>query len=133
MADRYVPTRTLQQAVRRRETELLKALGIPWQNGAPHIRCPYPDHSDEDPSWRWIERRAKACCTCTESAHSIFDVVMHVEALDFEAAKLRIAEILKLDALIRSKDERHQAMDAAGLLRPPADQRDEQLARGYLA
>jgi Toprim domain len=133
MADRYVPTRTLQQAVRRRETEVLKALGIPWQNGAPHIRCPYPDHSDEDPSWRWIERRAKACCTCTEGAHSIFDVVMHVEALDFEAAKLRIAEILKLDALIRSKDERHQAMDAAGLLRPRADQRDEQLARGYLA
>ena len=102
--ERYVPTKALQQAVRGLEKEVLEALKIGWQDGTPHIRCPYPDHSDENPSWRWIERRAKACCTCTERAHSIFDVMMHAEGLDFEAVKLRIAEILKRDDLIRSKD-----------------------------
>jgi hypothetical protein len=91
MTDPYVPTKALQHAVRGREKEVLEALRIPWQNGAPHIHCPYPDHADQNPSWRWIERRARACCTCTERAHSILDVVIHVEGVDFEAAKLRIA------------------------------------------
>jgi len=131
--DRYVSTRAIQAAVKGRETEVLEALQISWENGAPHIHCPYPDHADENPSWRWIERRAKACCTCIERAHSILDVMMHVEGVDFEVAKLRIAEILKRDDLIRSKDERHLAMDAASLLRPAADQRDETLVRSYLA
>ena len=49
-------------------------------------------------------------------------------------AKLRVAEILGRQDLIKVRDgERHQAMDAASLLRPPADQRDESLARSYLA
>jgi Toprim domain len=119
--------------VKGRETEVLEALQISWETGAPHIHCPYPDHADENPSWRWIERQAKACCTCIERTHSILDVVMHVEGVDFEAAKLRLAEILKRDDLIRSKDEHHQAMDAASLLRPAADQTDETLVRSYLA
>ena len=33
MADRYVPTRVLQQATRRREIEILQALRISWQDG----------------------------------------------------------------------------------------------------
>jgi hypothetical protein len=118
--ERYVPTKALQQAVQGREKEVLEALKVAWQVGTPHIRCPYPDHSDENPSWRWDQPKARAHCTCIErGAHSIFDVVMQVEGVDFEAAKLRVAEILKLDDLIRSRDERHQAMDAASLLRAP--------------
>ena len=55
------------------------------------------------------------------------------QALDFEAAKLRIAEILKRqDLIITADDSRHRAMDAASLLRPPPDQLDEQLPRAYL-
>jgi hypothetical protein len=132
--ERHVPTRALQQAVRGRETAVLDALKIAWQDGAPHIRCPYRDHSDGNPSWRWDERGAKAYCTCTERPHSICDVVMHVEGVDFEAAKLRIAEILGRQDLIKVRGgERHQAMNAASLLRPPADQRDEELVRAYLA
>ena len=132
--ERYVPTKALQQAVQGREKEVLEALKIAWQEGTPHIRCPYPDHSDENPSWRWDQPKARAHCTCIErGAHSIFDVVIQVEGVDFEAAKLCVAEILKLDDLIRSRDERHQAMDAASLLRPPPDQRDDQPARRYMA
>jgi hypothetical protein len=130
-AERYIPTRVLQQAVRGRETEVLEALKIAWQDGAPHISCPYPNHSDESPSWRWDERRAKAYCTCTERAHSIFDVVMHVEDVNFEAAKLRVVDILGRRDLIETKGG--PRMDAASLLDPPADQREETLERGYLA
>ena len=133
-SDRYVSTPAIRQAVRGHETAVLAALGIAWQDGARHIACPYPDHSDQNPSWRWDERKAKAFCTCIERSHSIFDVVMRCEGLEFEAAKLRVAEILGRHDLIKVRDgERHQAMDAASLLRPPADQSDDDLVRSYLA
>src|SRR5918995_6556253 len=92
---RFVPTPTIQAAVKGHETKVLEALRIPWQDGAPHIHCPYPDHHDQNPSWRWDECKNRAFCTCI-GRHSIFEVVMHVERLEFEAAKLRLAEILKL-------------------------------------
>ena len=133
-AERWVATRAIQEAVKGRESEVLPALGIPWDDGAGHITCPYPDHADDNPSWRWDERKARAHCTCVGRSHSIFDVVMRREGIDFEAAKLRVAEILGRDDLINARDgERHQAMDAASLLRPPADQRDDHLPRAYLA
>jgi hypothetical protein len=131
--ERRVATRAIQAAVKGRETEVLEALGIAWADGAPHISCPYSDHADDNPSWRWHERRAKAYCTCIERPHSIFDVVMRIEDLEFEAAKLRVAEILGRQDLIKVRDgERHQAMDAASLLRPPADQREDSLVCSYL-
>ena len=59
---------------------------------------------------------------------------MRCEGIDFEAAKLRVAGILGRHDLIKVRDgERHQAMDAASLLRPPAEQRDDGLVRSYLA
>ena len=116
------------------EMGVLRALGIPWEDSAWHIPCPYPDHLDQNPSWRWDGSKGRAYCTCIDRSHSIFDVVMRRESIDFEAAKLRVAEILGRQDLIKVRDgERHQAMDAASLLRPPADQRDENLVRGYLA
>lgn len=59
---------------------------------------------------------------------------MRGEGVDFEAAKLRVAELLGRHDLINARDgERHHAMDAASLLRPPADQRDDEAVRAYLA
>ena len=108
-AGSFVATRAIQQAVRGRETEVLDALGIAWDRGSPHIACPYPGHTDDNPSWRWDERKARAFCTCIERPHSILDVVMKVESVDFEAAKLRVAEILGRQDLIKVKDgQRHQ-------------------------
>jgi Domain of unknown function (DUF927)/Toprim domain len=133
-SDRYVPTPAIRAAVKGREKEVLEALRIAWAEGAPHISCPYSDHSDEDPSWRWDEHKAKAFCTCIERSHSIFDVVMRIESLEFDPAKLRIAEILGRRDLIKVRNgEIRQAMDAASLLRPPPDQRAENLVRSYLA
>jgi hypothetical protein len=132
-SDSYVLTQTILEAVKGHETTVLSALAIAWQDGAPHISCPYPNHSDDHPSWRWDERKARAFCTCIERSHSIFDVVMQVDVLEFEAAKLRVAQILgRTDLIKRGDADRIQAMDAATLLRPPADQRDDQLGRGYL-
>jgi Domain of unknown function (DUF927)/Toprim domain len=133
-SDRYVSTRAIRDAVKGRELEVLEAVGVFWDDGADHITCPYPDHADSNPSWRWNPKRQRAHCTCIERSHSIFDVVMRCENIDFEAAKLRVAEILGRQDLIKVKDgKRHQAMDAASLFRPPADQRDENLARSYFA
>ena len=111
---------------------MLRALGIPWKKGARHISCPYPDHADQNPSWRWDERKAKAFCTCItqRGGHSILDIVKRMEGIDFDVAKLRVAEILGRTDLIETKGQR---MDAASLLQPPADQRDDGLGSRYLA
>jgi hypothetical protein len=135
-ADHFVPTVALRQAVAGREADVLDALGIDWRSGRPHINCPYREHADDNASWRWDTRHAKARCTCTKS-DSIFDVVMKVEGVDFEAAKVRIAELLKLDHLIRTKGKgsgrKYQATDAGSLLNAPADHRDDRLPVAYLA
>jgi hypothetical protein len=52
-ATTYVVTQDAKTAVSGREPEILDAMGINWRNGRPHIHCPYPQHDDADPSWRW--------------------------------------------------------------------------------
>ena len=64
-AGRYVPLAAIRQAVAGRQGEVLDRLGIDWRGGG-HIRCPYPDHDDKHPSWRWDERARKAYCTCMQ-------------------------------------------------------------------
>jgi Family of unknown function (DUF5906) len=95
--DRYVPTVVAQRAIEGREAEIVRGLGIAWY-GRGHITCPYPDHHDKDPSWRLMED-GTAVCTC-RGPHSIFDVAMHLEGIDFEAAKLRVVELIDRDDLI---------------------------------
>jgi hypothetical protein len=94
---RYVPTDAIHQAVKGREAEVVRALGIPL-HGRDHICCPYPNHLDKNPSWRLMESGA-AVCSCAPP-HSVFDVVMRLEGGDFERAKIRIAELIGRDDLI---------------------------------
>jgi hypothetical protein len=100
--ERYVPTRAIRDAVRGRESAVLTALGIHWDGKSSHIRCPYQDHEDQHPSWRWNRVKRRAHCTCTPSA-SIFDVVVKVRGVDFEAAKIAVAEMVGRSDLIRGK------------------------------
>jgi hypothetical protein len=95
--ERYVPTVVARQAVEGREAEIIRALGIPW-HGRDHICCPYPNHPDKDPSWRLMED-GRAVCTCSEP-HSIFDVAMRLEGIDFDAAKIRAIEVIGRDDLV---------------------------------
>src|SRR5512132_3609444 len=120
-ATRYVVTAEIKAVVKDRETEVLDALAIRWRDGRPHIRCPYRDHDDANPSWRWDHRASRARCTCTPG-DSIFDVVMRREGCDFEVATLRVAELLGRSDLIREKNEKTgnqgHGTDAASLLNP---------------
>jgi hypothetical protein len=132
--DRYVRTQDIRDAVRGRETEVLKALGIACKDGASHSRCPYPDHEDANPSWRWDQAKARAFCSCIAGSHTILDVLAHCEGANFEIAKVRAAEILGRQDLIKEKSSgRHQGMNAASLLQPAAEERDDELAPAYLA
>ncbi|MCZ6859211.1 MAG: toprim domain-containing protein [Alphaproteobacteria bacterium] len=130
----YVLTEPIKDAVLGHETDILEALGVPWQKGRPHVRCPYPDHTDEHPSWRWNSQKRQACCTCAP-AHSIFDVLMKIEGCDFDNAKMRAAKILGRDDLIldAAASRSRQFFDAKSLMCPPADTRDDSLPAQYLA
>ena len=135
----YVSIRPLFAALKGNEAELLNQLGIPWQSGRPHIRCPYRDHADSDPSWRWDASSAKAFCTCASGDHAV-DVVAKVLGLDFEAAKIRAAELIGRPDLIRqprTKQAKAAAAapaktSAAALLAPSDDKRDDGLVTAYL-
>lgn len=134
---RYVPTNAVKETVKGREAAILEALGIDWQSGNQHISCPYPDHEDETPSWRWDENKARAYCTCIDGSHSILDVAAARQGVDVEAAKLWIAETLGRGYLVRVQPggsgdgSWHGA--AEDLLNPGDDVRDEGLPRAYLA
>jgi hypothetical protein len=135
-AVRYVATAAIKAAVLGRESEILEHLGIAWRNGRQHISCPYPDHDDRDPSWRWDDKHHRAYCTCITERKSdgIFDIIAKMQELDFETAKIHAAELLGRGDLIRVKgDGAGQKTDAASLLNPPAGGRDDSLVALYLA
>lgn len=135
---RYIATGAIRQAVKGREEEVLDRIGVDWRAGRPHIKCPYRDHADDNASWRWDSKHSKARCTCSKG-DCIFDVVMKVNGSVFEAAKVRVAKLLNLHELIRTKasgqnnGKNFQATDAASLLGAPSDRRDDSLPVTYLA
>jgi hypothetical protein len=131
-AQQFVATADIRVAIKGRETNLLDALGILWRSARLHINCPFPDHPDRNPSWRFDERTGRAICTC--GSHSIFDILMKIEGLTFDEAKIRAAEILGHQDLIRTRCgiKHSQRHDANSLLNPPADNRDDELAFIYL-
>ena len=55
--------------------------GIGWRVGRPHVTCPYPDHHDGDPSWRWDSPKARAYCTCIDGSDSALDVLMKCQGI----------------------------------------------------
>jgi len=96
---RYVRTDDARRAVQGRGAELLHALGISWHNRGPtHILCPF--HDDHDPSFRWDEAKGCCFCTCDISGKDIFSIVERRNGVDFDEAKLWIAEQLGLTDLI---------------------------------
>ena len=101
--ERFVTTADIRATIKGQETEFLDALKIPWGAGKPHIRCPYPRHSDANPSWRWDRRKNRAYCTCIAGSHTALHVLMAVEEVTFEPAKIRAAELLNRLDLVREK------------------------------
>jgi putative DNA primase/helicase len=129
----YVPTKAIYAAVKGKEGEILDGMGVAWRAGHPHVRCPYPDHADSDPSWRFDAAKGRAFCTCIDGYHGIFDIMDKVLGLDFEAAKIRAAELIGRPDLIRQTGTKGSKTDAASLLAPPAGKRHDGLVAAYLA
>ena len=130
----YVLTGAIRIAVRGKEAEVLDALDLAGRNSQTHIRCPYPSHDDANPSWRWDEEKGRAFCTCIEGSHSIFDVVLQTKGMDFDAAKIFVAESIGRDDLIRQSRGQtcYIKSDARSLLDPPDSLRDDTLVSKYL-
>lgn len=128
----YVLTAAICDAVKGREIDILSALGIQWNGKSHHIRCPYPNHADNHPSWRWDQAKTLAHCTCTPSA-SILDVVCQMKGIGFDAAKIATAQIIgQTDLIIELKGRKYQRAHAAALLSPASNNRDDTLAWNYL-
>jgi hypothetical protein len=134
MVNNYIPTNDIKNAVKGQEVEVLNALGIQPTSGNSHIQCPYPDHDDNNPSWRWDIGKACAFCTCIpDGSHSIFDVVSKMTDQDFDACKVRVAEVLGRPDLIQDRKNKHQKTTAKALLNAPKERRDDTLPYKYIA
>lgn len=112
MARSYVTTATIRLAVKGNEEMILRALGIPWEGGKKHIRCPYLDHADIHPSWRWDAENGRAYCTCGSAA--IFDVIAKMRGCDFAQAKIVAAELIGRPDLIRHRGARRDRGEGVG-------------------
>jgi Family of unknown function (DUF5906) len=97
---RYVRWRDIKQAVRGHEGEIFDALDISWRpaRNQKHVHCPFPEHPDENPSWRWDSDRERFFCSC--SSGSVFDVIQKIIGIDFDEAKVRAAELIGSEDLI---------------------------------
>jgi hypothetical protein len=113
----YVPTRDIRAAVAGREGEVLAALGINRSAGNTHICCPFPNHNDANPSWRWDAGKARAFCTCDQPA-SIFDIVMKMRVLDFDGTKIEVARLIGRADLIREPRAGKMTAAACSTRRP---------------
>jgi hypothetical protein len=102
----YVKTKAIKAAAKGHEDEIVRAIGIPWR-GRDHIRCPYPDHDDKNPSWRLMASGLAICTCCAGKTHTVFDVAMKVVGIDFEAAKIRVAQLIgRTDLIINPADDK---------------------------
>jgi len=95
---RYVRTKDVEHLVKGHGQEVLQKSGVQWPSRSTHIRCPLGTHPDNNPSWRWDKDCDRYFCTC--GTGSIFDVVMRIAGVDFESAKIYIAELLGRTDLI---------------------------------
>ena len=124
----------LKSAIAGREGEILFALGIDGRATGGHIRCPYPDHEDRNPSWRWDNDNRRAHCTCIQGGDDVFDVIRKVRGCSFAEALSFAAERVGY----RMKQNQLKAQYAGPsnrvekLLSPQGDHRDDTLVGLYL-
>jgi hypothetical protein len=134
-SDGYISPPATREVVNGHAAEVLERLKMPGCGGSGQITWPCPDHDDDSPSrCRNEKKKQEEPSACTKPPHSIFKLVTHFESVECDPPKLRLAEIFGRQGLVKVRSgERQQAMDAASLLRPRAAQRDDGLARIYLA
>ncbi len=132
-AQSYVKTADIKAAVQGHEERILDALDIKWNGRGTHVDCVYPEHGGAN-DWRWDAKATKAYCTCSPKGDNVIEVLRKCEGLDFDAAKIRAAELIGRSDLIKTKGSGKggQRTDPASLLAVPAELEDASLARAYL-
>lgn len=71
---------------------ILDRLGITGYRGNRHIRCPFPNHEDSSPSWRWKKEDGRFYCSC--GSGTMIDVIMTMTGCDFGQAIKAIRAIV---------------------------------------
>jgi P4 family phage/plasmid primase-like protien len=97
--ERYVRWRDLKPAIQGRESEIVDKLGISWRTRQTHIQCPLGAHPDNNPSFRWDDKGGRYYCSC--GSGSAVDLIIKVEKVDFEQAKIRAADLIERHDLIK--------------------------------
>ena len=74
--------------------KILAAIGAKPQTGKKHQRCPFPEHEDRKPSFRYDPDAGLVYCTCLEAqCCSLTDAISRARGLDFQAAVREIEAI----------------------------------------
>jgi hypothetical protein len=81
-----------QAIINGRQLQVLAALGIHWRQSSKHIRCPFPDHDDHNPSWRWDDASGKWFCTCGNG--DVLDAVQRMRGVAFKAAVAFVEQVV---------------------------------------
>jgi hypothetical protein len=88
------PAEDVRDLVAGRERDVLIALGIEDPaKGKTHIHCPFPDHPDKHPSWRWDRRQARFHCTC--GSGDIFEMIKRMHGTDYPGAADLCRDVLR--------------------------------------
>ncbi len=74
--------------------KILAAIGAKPQIGKRHQRCPFSDHEDRNPSFRYDPDAGLVYCTCLEEQGcSLTDAISRARGLDFQTAVRQIEAI----------------------------------------
>lgn len=112
-----------KQALVGKEDDALAAIGVPWPSGkrTGHIRCPFPNHDDKDPSWRWDRNKARAFCTCLPGSADIVDVAQRVKHIPNPADALKwLCEALGTELVQQDKRRSRRSTPPASRAAMPA-------------
>lgn len=138
--ERYVRTKTAQEAVKGREYEILQRTGVDWRPGQKaHCDCPYHGGKSD---FRLDEKTGMIFCTCLPKPHSIFDHLSKMRGKDpqeedaYETSKVEAMEMLGRHDLINERGgfvkPWHDFFKAHLLLNPPPELRDDSFVAKYL-
>jgi uncharacterized protein (DUF927 family) len=126
-----------------RETVVFAKLGIQLPDRGQHIRCPFPDHDDHNPSWRWDAKDRKSHCSCGhEDIIGNVQKVLRVSAHD--AGQFILECLPETDDVIFKKKVTLRAIDSTkstadqnrkldDLLTPHSSVKDNEVPRRYLS
>ena len=135
-SDRYVPTQAIREAVKGRETEVLAGAGdrVAGRRAA-HLLPLSRSRGSRTPPGAGTSGRPERSAPASRSVAGTRSSTSSCASRASTSRRPSCASPRSSAAhdLIEDQGERISAMDAASLLRPPADQRDDDLARSYLA